>query len=224
MPKQPTGLIVEPDADTRLLYRLSLRELDAEVDEAGDGAQALARALVNPPQVVITELRMPRIDGQTLCSLLRAEDPTRQAHVIVVTGDVTPDASHVARTHGADAFLAKPCSPDLLASTVRDMLRAGERRAPVDLPSVDGPSESSRPRTMSRACLRGMTVDPPTPAPPLHCPRCDASLQYDHTQMGGVNDRFAERWDYYHCGRCGSFQYRHRTRKLRAVGAAEHIA
>jgi hypothetical protein len=54
---------------------------------------------------------------------------------------------------------------------------------------------------------------PESPAPPLLCPRCDVLLIYRKTVLSGVKP--PERWDYFDCARCGPFEYRHRTRKLR---------
>jgi hypothetical protein len=45
------------------------------------------------------------------------------------------------------------------------------------------------------------------------CPRCDEPLRYEHTIYGGVKPE--ERWDRDICGKCGAFEYRHRTRRLR---------
>jgi len=57
------------------------------------------------------------------------------------------------------------------------------------------------------------TSVPGTPAPDLVCPLCDCPLMYRQTVFGGVNP--PERWDYFDCDRCGPFEYRQRTRKLR---------
>jgi CheY-like chemotaxis protein len=214
--KSPAILLVEPDSDTRLMYRLSLREFEGDVEEAQDGAQALAKALTRPPDAVISELRMPRVDGFALCSLLRSDEQTRDTAIIIVTGNAAAEVMHTVAARGADAVLVKPCSPETLASTVRMLLLRHQHPGPLSSAAVL-PDARSTARAMSRACVRGMTTTPPTPPPRLHCPHCDGALQYQHTQLGGVNDHFAERWDYFLCGRCGTFQYRHRTRKLRAV-------
>ena len=62
------------------------------------------------------------------------------------------------------------------------------------------------------------TTTPETPAPQLFCPRCEKPLVYRKTIVGGVDP--IERWDVLECRTDGTFEYRHRTRKLRAVIAA----
>jgi hypothetical protein len=59
------------------------------------------------------------------------------------------------------------------------------------------------------------TSTPDTPAPQLLCPDCDRPLVYCQTVISGIKP--IERWDYLECRTCGPFQYRHRTRTLRAV-------
>jgi hypothetical protein len=56
------------------------------------------------------------------------------------------------------------------------------------------------------------TTRPETPPPQLFCPGCDKPLVYRQTALNGES----ERWDFFECRTCGKFEYRHRTRKLRA--------
>jgi hypothetical protein len=71
--------------------------------------------------------------------------------------------------------------------------------------------------TMSRGRTTRFTSTPDSPTPQLLCPICDLPLVYRQTAYGGVKP--LERWDYLECRTCGAFQYRHRTRELRAAGA-----
>jgi RNase P subunit RPR2 len=66
------------------------------------------------------------------------------------------------------------------------------------------------------------TTTRPDPAPDaLWCPHCDSPLVYRETVFGGVQP--PERWDYYTCHSCGTFQYRPRTRRLRVIDAASPV-
>lgn len=205
-------LIVDPDAEVRDLYRHTLQPIAARVEEAADGAQALAKTLASVPDLVITELHLPRLDGTALCGLLRDDRQTQHIPLLVVSR-AAPDEAVALRAlaAGADDVLPKTCTPEQLLASARALLTRGQRR-----PAPSEP-ESAPTRPRSRACHRGVTTEPPTPPPPLHCPRCDRPLEFRHTCFGGVSDRFAERWDYYACPTCGPFQYRHRTRRLRPV-------
>jgi len=69
-----------------------------------------------------------------------------------------------------------------------------------------------------RRPLTVRTAIPDPPAPRLRCPDCNRWLEYLYTVLGGVASH-SERWDQYCCRQCGSFEYRQRTRRLRAVPA-----
>lgn len=226
----PLAIIVDPDADTRKLHALTLQSVASDIDEAEDGADALAHVLMRPPGLVVTELRLPRIDGFALCGLIREEPSTRDATILVVTGSAMPVQIERARRAGADDVLLKPADPDRVRDTARALvLRARQLRA------TSGPtrqrvaeefehsrallerSEAAKRRLMSRTHARERTTTPPEPPPVLRCPVCDQALAYDHSNVGGVSARFSEQWDYLSCARCGTFQYRHRTRRLRQI-------
>jgi CheY-like chemotaxis protein len=117
-------LIVDADADTRLLYRTVFTGVAGTIIEADDGAEALGKAVCRQPDVILTETRLLRIDGYALCRYLRRERLTRSAAIVVVTGAAA--AADIARAEaaGADEVLVKPFLPDaLLAATFRSWRR-----------------------------------------------------------------------------------------------------
>jgi two-component system chemotaxis response regulator CheY len=125
----PSILIVDGDADTRLLYRTLLAEHAGGVSEAEDGAEALGKAICRPPDVVLMETRLRRIDGYQLCAQLRREDATSHAAIVVVTSAAQPEDLERAAAAGADHVLVKPCAPgallDATLRTWRHRLRLG---------------------------------------------------------------------------------------------------
>ncbi len=93
------------------------------VDTAEDGVAALAVAADHPPDVVVTDLKMPRMDGMGLLEKLRAQD--RHVPVIVVTSFQDLGAAVAAMRAGAEDYLAKPIDFDALLVAIE---RALERR------------------------------------------------------------------------------------------------
>src|SRR2546429_5820250 len=83
-PSSPIALIVDHDADTRQLYSQVLTLARFEIDEASEGREALAKALSSHHDVIVTETRLPGIDGYQLCGLLRREPCTRTLPIPVV--------------------------------------------------------------------------------------------------------------------------------------------
>lgn len=127
-------LIVDPDADTRLLYRVALEHLDVVITEAEDGAEALREAIRDPPAVLVMETRLPQLNGLALCASLRRNPSTAGTHIIVATATVSSDAEILAVSAGANQVLLKPYAIEQLITRVRIGLsaREGQRHEAVD--------------------------------------------------------------------------------------------
>jgi CheY-like chemotaxis protein len=80
-------LVVDPDEQTRAVYRESLTATGCDVVEASDGRDALAKAFVRPPALVVTEVALPFIDGYALCEILRRDRLTASVPILVVTAE-----------------------------------------------------------------------------------------------------------------------------------------
>lgn len=122
-------LVVDDQADAREFFSFVLRTAGAEVTEAADGAAALRAALERPPDLVMTDLVMPLMDGVELSHCLSEHEATRNIPVVVVTGQAIGDVALRARSAGCKAVVAKPCSPDALVQAVNYQIgrRAADR-------------------------------------------------------------------------------------------------
>src|SRR5438552_681074 len=117
------ALLVDRDPDTRKMYAEYLRLSAAcETDEAADGREALAKAMARHPDVIVTETRLPGINGIDLCTLLRRDTSTSAIPIIFVTGDAFEIDVKRAERAGADAVLTKPCLPEILLAEIRRVL------------------------------------------------------------------------------------------------------
>jgi two-component system, cell cycle response regulator len=92
-----------------------------EVVTAENGTMALEAVRQVLPDVVVTDVNMPVMDGLVFCRRLRADSATRHVPVVVVTGDAS-EQMLAAFEAGCDAVLAKPCSRTLLLATIRQLL------------------------------------------------------------------------------------------------------
>jgi CheY-like chemotaxis protein len=208
----PHVLVVDADVDNRELYRDSLTLAGWSVSEAVDGRDALVQALAQRPALIITELRLPLIDGVSLCELLRRDRATADVPILVVTAETRTMELARAERAGANAVLVKPSTPDVVVAEMRRLLALPNPSSVAPLPSPAG-----RRTALVKAHRRIATTTPPDPPADLSCPMCGRALGYQKTYTGGVSSRHPERWDYYSCGTCGEFQYRYRTRKLRQL-------
>ena len=120
----PRILIVDDAPDVRTIHTRYLYGSGMEVLTAENGTMALDAARRAAPDVIVTDVDMPVMDGLDLCRQLRADAATRHVVVVVVTGDAT-DQAQAALDAGCDAVLEKPCSRTLLLATIRLLL---ERR------------------------------------------------------------------------------------------------
>jgi CheY-like chemotaxis protein len=114
-------LVVERDPYVRELEAYFLGEAGFSVEFAEDGLSALARARELRPDILITEILVPRLDGLALCRKLKGETATRDIAVLVFSILM---AAERAREAGADAFLRKPLVESRLVDTVRELMAA----------------------------------------------------------------------------------------------------
>ena len=126
----PIVLLVEDDLDGRRMYADWLSEAGFRVDQAHNGFQALERAFDSRPDVVVTDLNIPGIDGFELTRRLKHDARTRDVPVLAVTG-YAAFASDPERAHraGCDAVLSKPCSPEDLEAAIRGLIRERSRQS-----------------------------------------------------------------------------------------------
>ena len=119
---RPTVLIVEDDPETRLLYQSIFEDGGFRIEQAHNGLQALEKAVQARPDLILTDIAVPGIDGIELCRRLRADARTRAIPVLAVTG--YGDRHYPDRVIGAGAnrVLIKPCGPDVLVTEARRLL------------------------------------------------------------------------------------------------------
>lgn len=112
-------LVVERDPHIRELESYFLNEAGFAVEFAADGLAALQRAQELQPDIVITEVLVPRLDGLALCRTIKSDAALR--HTVVLIFSILAVQSR-AREAGADAFLMKPLAEKRLVDTVRELL------------------------------------------------------------------------------------------------------
>jgi two-component system cell cycle response regulator len=117
----PRILLVDDAPDVLRVHSRFLKAAGMEILTADNGTLALAVAHHAVPDVIVTDVDMPDMDGLDLCRRLRADASTRGVGVVVVTGDSYAYA-RAALAAGCNAVLPKPCSRMLLLTTVRRLL------------------------------------------------------------------------------------------------------
>jgi PAS domain S-box-containing protein len=122
-------LIADDNADMRAHLR-RLLEPRFEITEFSDGARALQAALGDPPDLVVTDVMMPALDGFGLLRALREDDRTHLVPVIMLSARAGEEAGIGGADAGADDYLVKPFSGrELIARVTRRVELAQQRRA-----------------------------------------------------------------------------------------------
>ena len=113
-------ILIIDDRRENLLFLADsvLRPEGYEVITAMDGKQGLDKALAEKPDLIITDLKMPNMDGIEFIDMLRRTSP--EARILLVTGYATDDTREMAESMGA-SYLAKPFKPEELLKAVESL-------------------------------------------------------------------------------------------------------
>ena len=113
------ALVVERNPIVQRLEKFFLEQAGYQVEFASDGVVALARAQELRPAILITEILVPKMDGLTLCRLLKSRPEMKSLLVLVLSH---LEAEDRAREAGADAFLQKPVNEEHLVQTLSRLI------------------------------------------------------------------------------------------------------
>ena len=121
-------LVVDDFDDNRTMYAEYLTRCGYDVDQAADGQEAVALARERLPDVIVMDLSLPVMDGWEATRLLKTDVRTRDIAIIALTGYSATGTPREARSAGCDAYLEKPCLPELLAEKVEELMHGAEDR------------------------------------------------------------------------------------------------
>ncbi|MFN7927360.1 MAG: response regulator [Blastocatellia bacterium] len=100
-------LLVDDDDAFRAVTAIALESEGCEVQEAANGLAALEALQAAPPDVIISDLDMPGLNGLELCRSVRANPGLAQVHFVLLSALIEPDGSGTPFPHEADCCLSK---------------------------------------------------------------------------------------------------------------------
>jgi EAL domain-containing protein (putative c-di-GMP-specific phosphodiesterase class I)/DNA-binding response OmpR family regulator len=144
-------LVIDDTAEVRRTVERSLRRTRLTVEVAADGEEGLAKVRAEIPDLVLTDVNMPGIDGFEVLSAIRNDPRTATVPVVLLTG--VDDRASVRRgmALGADDYLTKPFTPEELRDTVRARLEHRSRLSAAYLSKLEEKQHELRAATHTDA-------------------------------------------------------------------------
>jgi twitching motility two-component system response regulator PilH len=118
-----TVLIVEDSSSQRMIITKLLKASGLEVTQAVDGVDALQVIQDTPPDLVVLDIFMPRMNGYELCRYLKSDPKTKNIPVLMCSSKSTEFDRYWGMKQGADAYIGKPFKETELVGTVKQLLR-----------------------------------------------------------------------------------------------------
>lgn len=125
--KRPKILLVEDNPEVRLFIKSNLVQ-EYSIQEACDGEEGFEKAVQLMPDLIISDVMMPKMDGINLCSKLKTELRTSHIPVILLTARTSLIFEKSGLETGADDYLTKPFTPSLLLLRIRNQLASRKRQ------------------------------------------------------------------------------------------------
>ncbi|MDN5274261.1 MAG: hypothetical protein JWP06_162 [Candidatus Saccharibacteria bacterium] len=166
-------LLVEDDKSLREIYGVRLLAEGYDIVSAGDGEEALAMAIKERPQLIVSDVMMPKISGFDMLDILRSTTETKAIKVIMMTALSSEDQRARGEALGADRYLVKSqVGIEDVVRTVHEVLGDAPVTTVSAAQTFGGPAPSSMPRPTQTVAPR-----PIAPAAPAVAPVAQAAPQ-----------------------------------------------
>jgi CheY-like chemotaxis protein len=121
--QKPLILVVEDFDDAREMYRDYLEFAGYRVETARDGKEAIDKAQVLNPDLILMDLSLPGVDGWEATRLLKSDPATSHLLIVALSAHALAAEGERARVAGCDGFIAKPCLPPDLVTEIERYLK-----------------------------------------------------------------------------------------------------
>lgn len=115
-------LIVDDEQDLVDMVSIRLEAAGFEIITASDGLEGLNKAKAENPDLIILDVMMPKMDGNKVCGLLKADARYKKIPIIMFTARVQDAVRKLSQELGADAFMNKPLNPQEMMDHIKKLL------------------------------------------------------------------------------------------------------
>lgn len=122
MPKKRI-LLIDDEKDLAGVVTLRLETAGYEVVVAYDGQEGIQKARKEKPDLIISDLMLPKIDGYKICRMLKFDEKYRNIPIILFTAKAQEEDIKLGKEVGADAYIAKPFEPQVLLDKIKELLK-----------------------------------------------------------------------------------------------------
>ncbi|GIF06995.1 response regulator [Actinoplanes siamensis] len=136
---RPLIIVAEDDGDIRELLTLALEKAGYRVVGAGTGSAAARLLTTTRPSGLITDVRMPDMNGMELCRLARREHATRDIAILMFSASSHRHDIEAGLNAGADRYLPKPLRPRQIVAELEEVLAGSHQRSPAPSPGDHRP-------------------------------------------------------------------------------------
>jgi len=118
-----TVLVVDDSPTMREMVVDQLKQSGMTVIEAQDGTDAVEKLQSTTPDIVVTDVVMPKMNGYELCRWIKKNESTKDVPVVMCTTKSEEFDKHWGMKQGADAYITKPYEPAELIKTIKGLLK-----------------------------------------------------------------------------------------------------
>ena len=153
-------VVLEDEASTRRLITAVLKKAGHEVSDMDNGAEGLLTVLAELPDLVVSDVEMPKINGFEVLSDIRNTPETAQTPVILLTSRSSEEDIKHGLSQGANAYLTKPFDPNKLLDAVNQQLELLAGRLGRDAQQLGTGFESTSPAELSPTPVQKLELEP----------------------------------------------------------------
>lgn len=115
-------LVAEDERDIRDLISFTLTFAGHKITQASNGEEAVTLAQSALPDLILTDVRMPKMTGYEACKAIKSTPATQHIPVVILSAKGQDEEVELGRDAGADEYILKPFAPDLLQKRVKEIL------------------------------------------------------------------------------------------------------
>ncbi len=115
-------LVADDEIHIRTLLKITLEMVGYEVDVAADGQEAIECVDKQIPDLLLLDIKMPRLNGWQVCEKLKSDERTKAIPIIMVTAFGQKESRQRSFDLGADEFISKPFETPMLLDTIKKIL------------------------------------------------------------------------------------------------------